>query len=507
MQLPIQTFATTIETLIMPGEVIEGHAEYESECSQCHERFEKRSQSALCLDCHEEIAADIDSLEGFHGRIEGIRDMECKVCHTDHEGRDADIVGLDPDTFDHAATDFELKGVHLKTECQACHSPELKYYSEAPSECIDCHKEDDNHKGRLGEACGDCHVERGWREAKFDHDETDFPLEGKHEDVSCNACHANERYEETPTECYSCHRLNDVHRGSRGTECNDCHTPRDWEKVTFDHDRDTDFPLEGRHRDVFCNDCHTDGVFEKEMDTACYACHRNDDDHNGRNGEECDKCHTPQAWKDISFDHDEDTEFPLRFRHAEIECEACHKSDVFAQEMDARCYACHRNDDAHNGEEGEECGRCHNESGWASELVFDHDLTRFPLNGLHATVPCEECHLTTTFKDAPLECVACHEDDDVHKRTLGERCERCHNPNAWALWTFDHDLETEFPLEGAHEDLACEGCHKEPVDREIELSTTCAGCHQQDDVHFGRFGRNCDRCHTVESFEQIRIVR
>jgi len=211
------------------------------------------------------------------------------------------VVGLDKETFDHDVTDFELKGSHQSTQCEACHEPDLQY-RDAPSQCIDCHKEDDNHKGRLGEVCGDCHVESAWRDAKFDHDETDFPLEGNHKDTSCNGCHANERYEDTPTECYACHRLDDVHRGSRGQECNNCHSPRDWDAVLFDHSRDTDFPLEGQHNDVACDSCHEGGVFEKEMDTACFACHRSDDDHQGRNGEECDNCHSPQAWAEVSFD-------------------------------------------------------------------------------------------------------------------------------------------------------------------------------------------------------------
>ena len=33
-----------LETLVMPGEVIEAHAEYEKECSNCHLRFERSKQ-------------------------------------------------------------------------------------------------------------------------------------------------------------------------------------------------------------------------------------------------------------------------------------------------------------------------------------------------------------------------------------------------------------------------------------------------------------------------------
>ena len=56
-----------IETLVMPGDVIEGHAEYEAECGSCHQAFQRSKQRALCLDCHEDINADIAAKSGFHG--------------------------------------------------------------------------------------------------------------------------------------------------------------------------------------------------------------------------------------------------------------------------------------------------------------------------------------------------------------------------------------------------------------------------------------------------------
>ena len=53
-----------IETLFMPGELIAGHAEYESECSRCHARFEKKTQDRLCRDCHEDASEQYQA----HGR-------------------------------------------------------------------------------------------------------------------------------------------------------------------------------------------------------------------------------------------------------------------------------------------------------------------------------------------------------------------------------------------------------------------------------------------------------
>jgi len=39
-----QSHAQDIETLLMPGKVIEGHAEVEAECSSCHKSFNKNAQ-------------------------------------------------------------------------------------------------------------------------------------------------------------------------------------------------------------------------------------------------------------------------------------------------------------------------------------------------------------------------------------------------------------------------------------------------------------------------------
>ena len=59
--------AQTIESLVMPGDVIQGHAELELECSSCHTAFNRSEQRNLCMDCHEYVADDIDRGSGFHG--------------------------------------------------------------------------------------------------------------------------------------------------------------------------------------------------------------------------------------------------------------------------------------------------------------------------------------------------------------------------------------------------------------------------------------------------------
>ena len=158
----------------------------------------------------------------------------------------------------------------------------------------------------------------------------------------------------------------------------------------------------------------------------------------------------------------------------------------------------------HAGHLGKKCDECHTPTGWRSSVSFDHDLTKFPLVGLHVTVPCEQCHLTRQYRDVGHECIDCHKKDDVHKGNLGKDCARCHSPNAWKMWEFDHAKETGFALSGAHGKLACEACHRRPPD-EVKLKKDCLSCHEKDDVHLGQYGRQCDRCHSTVTWKGARV--
>ena len=44
---------------IMPGPVIEGHADIEGDCKQCHAPLSDTLQSDLCIACHEDVGFDI----------------------------------------------------------------------------------------------------------------------------------------------------------------------------------------------------------------------------------------------------------------------------------------------------------------------------------------------------------------------------------------------------------------------------------------------------------------
>ncbi len=422
------------EQLVTPGPVINGHAKLEKDCGSCHEPFSRQSQTRLCLACHKDIAIDRQSAKRFHGRQTDAIKQECTHCHTDHKGRDFDIVLLDREIFNHAVTNFELRDAHKSVPCGGCHAQNVKF-RDAPGRCFDCHKAEDPHKGRLGEACDSCHGEALWRRVKaFDHDKTKFPLLGAHRDVACAACHVGERYKGIGMACVDCHRIQDVHTGRYGAKCESCHEQNKWTTIRFNHDKDTKFPLRGAHAKVKCDTCHTGDLREK-LATTCVSCHRKDDRHEAQLGGRCEQCHGEDNWRRIAS--------------------------------------------------------------------FDHDITRFPLIGRHAVATCEECHRSWRFKDAALACASCHRDEH-HEGRLGTSCARCHNPNGWTLWRFDHDTQTHFPLTGAHRGLDCHACHVTKNVTKIALPKDCYACHQKDDVHRGALGRTCDRCHVTSSFRQVR---
>lgn len=496
--------ASSIETLVMPGPVVEGHKELESNCDNCHSKFDRESQRGLCLDCHEDITADQASDSGFHGKHPVASQAECATCHVEHKGRQADIAGLVPELFDHSFTDFSLEGQHQTTPCANCHS-RTTLYREAPTECVGCHEQDEPHQGNLGKDCASCHAESSWSEVTFDHDEaTDYPLTGKHRKVDCSSCHVNDSFEDTPKDCISCHLLDDVHEGVRGKDCASCHSTEEWTSAEFNHLAETDFALAGAHTKLACANCHLADMALKTPPTTCNGCHSTNDPHLGRNGDDCASCHNQNNWDTTSFDHQRETDFALVGSHRALNCTQCHEG-ALSDPLPTSCEKCHQQDDPHAGGLGA-CDDCHNEDQWNTELKFHHDLTNFSLLGSHRVTTCEQCHNGLKFADNNnSECVDCHKDDDSHEGSMGEKCVTCHSPVAWERWNFDHNEQTDYPLVDSHENLVCDSCH---VRGQKKLpSTNCYSCHRQDDVHRGSFGTNCQRCHNTNNFTEVKMGR
>jgi len=486
------------EQLLMPGPLAEGHAELEADCKNCHSPYDRSAQRKLCLECHEDTAADLAKGTGMHAR-NGADKFDCARCHADHRGRDASLSVLDVLTFDHSQTEFLLDGKHRAATCGGCHTAGARY-RDAPSDCVECHEQDEPHKGSLGEDCAKCHDPRGWVRTDFDHDETKFPLVGQHRKAACAACHTNKEYAGTPKDCASCHKVDDAHGGRLGPDCKSCHRPAGWERITFDHDRDTEFDLEGAHQSTRCEACHATDPYETQTESECAACHTQDDAHKGRFAANCGQCHTTQDWKKQKFDHDS-TSFPLLGLHQNLYCTSCHTGVIGTEKLESRCESCHLASDPHAGQLGKDCGGCHSPLGWKRDVSFDHGLTSFPLLGLHEVVGCEECHTTSAFQDVKKQCVDCHRPSDVHEKKLGPDCKSCHNPNGWKFWRFDHQARTGFSLEGGHAGVTCTLCHSVPTDTSPKRSAECVTCHAADDIHSGSYGRNCERCHNPSDWK------
>ena len=495
--------AAGIETLLMPGKVSQAHAKYETECSLCHDRTDRTRQTQLCMDCHKDVAADVTKKVGFHGRLANIAGTQCKACHSEHLGRSADIKKFDRATFDHVGTDFKLEGAHRGVACEACHKSG-KPLRAASSSCGSCHKADDLHRGLLGDKCGSCHNSATWSGARFDHDKTRFALQGAHREVRCNACHVGGKYVGTPIRCVSCHTPDDAHRGSRGENCVECHTQASWKTTKFDHAKEAKFPLLGRHNVIECGSCHTSGRFEDKLPRTCVGCHGADDSHARRFGEDCDSCHGNEHWSGVDYDHAAKTKFALLGQHAKLDCHACHTAGVKTQKLGSDCVSCHAAQDPHAGALKGGCDSCHGNEAWRQDIRFDHDLTDFPLLGMHVLVSCAQCHASKAFKGAARDCLGCHQQNDVHKGGLGRDCAACHSSNSWRAWEFDHAKQTGFALTGAHGKAKCVDCHRQPA-AEVKLAKDCAACHRKDDVHLGQYGAQCQRCHSTITFKGARI--
>ena len=157
------------------------------------------------------------------------------------------------------------------------------------------------------------------------------------------------------------------------------------------------------------------------------------------------------------------------------------------------------------------CNACHTSESWTvmrDTLDFDHDITRFPLEGQHEVIDCRQCHSTLVFSDAETNCTSCHL--DIHEGTVGQQCVRCHNSESWLVNTIaDIHREAAFPLLGAHAIANCAECHKSESQMRFDpMSTDCFSCHMEDfastanpDHTKAGFSTNCIDCHRMDAFE------
>ena len=73
--------AQTLESVLAPGPVIQGHVKTEHDCKGCHARFDRAAQDGLCTSCHKDVGEDIRQHQGYHGKREPRQ--ACRSCHTE----------------------------------------------------------------------------------------------------------------------------------------------------------------------------------------------------------------------------------------------------------------------------------------------------------------------------------------------------------------------------------------------------------------------------------------
>ncbi len=438
-----------------------------------------KHQELECRACHRaSLIAEPAALERFGKDLDrtflGL-ETACESCHADpHRGEFAPRACTDchdqhawqpAPGFDHAGTDFALRGSHREVACDGCHKrePEAEVRDFAlETACSSCHA--DPHAGRLGKACESCHGEDSWSAVRldhFDHATTAFPLLGLHADVTCDECHRDSRRDTQGRDtlrivgfdrCESCHA--DPHAGqlrSRddGGDCTSCHDVNGFSPAHFDvadHER-TAYPLAGAHRAVACVECH-ETVAEDPSRAAA----------------------GPAADLPVGT---------VRFRFADLSCSGCHEGPHDGTGESA-LRAWNLPDPS--------CTHCHGVESW-SDIAFDHTLTPFALEGPHGDPSCADCHADEATADSLLRfdtasatCASCHQ--DPHREQFADTsCGACHSGSTWEAVTFDHD-STRYPLEGAHERATCESCHRleESADgafvryRPLAFAS-CADCH------------------------------
>jgi hypothetical protein len=323
------------------------------------------------------------------------------------------------------------------------------------------------------------------------HDQTNFPLLGKHRSVPCSDCHLKGVIAGTPTACEACHwdrKQDDRYRLRLGIHCADCHTPFDWKRLkanSWEHGLVTGFPLAGIHKTMDCSQCHPDNMFSRQSQD-CYSCHRQQyeraPNHVSANySTDCRRCHLSMTtWTGAQTGH---ASFPLLGRHAAAACTDCHKNNVYVG-TPRECVGCHLQNynatTAPNHRQAgysTDCASCHGTSAqtWNNAAV-NHDQF-WPLLGAHKTLTCDTCHVAGY--NLPRDCYGCHKKNydattNPNHKSAGYStdCQNCHLTShiSWNQAVFNH----KFPIKsGKHAGFACTDCHLTAN----YLVFSCIDCH------------------------------
>lgn len=302
-------------------------------CTNCHKDVHQNKFGSNCTQCHTtesflslKATTNFDhsktkyTLEGKHLTVNckschklkyttPIKHEKCNDCHQDYHKAEFVKNNITPDCASchnmtgfintsytieqHNNSSFVLNGAHLATPCFDCHKKTEKWsFRNIGKKCIDCHK--NIHQNFISnkyypeDNCLSCHNTNKWSEINFEHNLTNFSLQGVHKSLSCRKCHFKENSEKNITQqfanltsnCSSCHQdkhfkqfdINNI------TDCARCHTSDNWKANKFNHNT-TAFKLEGKHEKVACSKCHKPVEINNnryiiyKINIKCESCH------------------------------------------------------------------------------------------------------------------------------------------------------------------------------------------------------------------------------------------
>jgi hypothetical protein len=463
------------------------------DCRQCHTNGDTHALEQLrpgahesargCGDCH--VGPHSERFVAGNAAAAGVGTAQvCATCHPLELQSFADPrVTLTPAQHAHGGSPLAMP--HDGVACQRCHTPALAWNERHPGRVADACRicPADPHGGQFAgpttgaTRCLDCHAATRWAPHDFDrerHARTALPLDGRHAELDCAACHkvegeAPRGFRGTPARCERCHQ--DAHLGAfigalapqrlaaspRGT-CAVCHATTAFAQLDharFDHRDWTGFAVDGAHAQIDCEHCHARALEPDAMGrrfgrvpphgdgiATCVVCHG--DPHqgqfdragipaelDGRTG--CERCHDRASFRALphGFAHGPFTGFPLQGAHAPLDCAQCHERLVtptaegrtWSRAKGNACSDCHR--DPHAGQFERlgrtDCNRCHKSTTTFATLSFRHNLdSRFSLGEQHEKVACAGCHqpepiggrAVVRYKPLPIECVSCHGRED-----------------------------------------------------------------------------------------------
>lgn len=392
-----------------------------ADCRACHATLVFDEADTDCMSCHTDV----------HSQSVG---SDCARCHNTTSWLVDNIPEL------HEENGFPLIGAHDILSCVDCHISEThQRFDRIGNECMQCHMDDymattePNHEEvGFSTNCIECHppLNDTWETDRIVH--SFFPLIGGHDIQDCAACHLTDNFADASPDCVSCHLMDyentadpDHRELGFSTDCASCHTlDPDWRPATFREHDDLYFPIfSGEHGGVWddCMECHP--VAGDFTIFTCITCHTNpgtDNEHGGVNGyvyesNACLACH-PTGSED-TFNHN-DTNFPLRGAHSNIDCLQCHANGFEGTPTD--CFSCHESDyvNANNPDHVQsqfstDCTLCHTDVAWRP-ATFDHDGMYFPIySGNHNNEwnQCSDCHFDANDYSI-FSCIDCHEHND-----------------------------------------------------------------------------------------------